>query len=417
MSYYYGWKPYVPVAQRRRKAQKEMERLRKRGDDIQPVEIVGRKIAATFWGKAWCDHMETQGDYANRLPRGRTYVRNGSVCHLAIARGRIKAKVSGSEIYNVSVSIDVLSGSRWQRVQQQCQGRIGSLMELLTGKISAGVMEVVTDRNQGLFPSPKEIKLSCDCPDYATMCKHAAAVLYGVGARLDHQPELLFLLRGVDHLELIAPADEAVSAATNRGGSRRQVAADDLGAVFGIDLEADDTQTKPAARKTKRKATTARKPGKRAKSSNQPAATSSATSGADVATDSTAAKKTSNKAAAKKKTPKKRMAKKRAAKKRAAKKKAAKKKTAKRSTLKKQSADKQPTINEKATKKSTVAKKNRVAKRKTTAKKKTAAKQQSGILAADTAGAGTQTATATRAAKKKAGKKKTVQWTGNRKAK
>ncbi len=364
MSYYYGWKPYVPVAQRRRKAQKEMERLRKRGDDIQPVEIAGRKIAATFWGKAWCDHMETQGDYANRLPRGRTYVRNGSVCHLAIARGRIKAKVSGSDIYNVTVSIDVLPGSRWQRVQQQCQGRIGSLMELLTGKISAGVMEVVTDPKQGLFPSPKEIKLSCDCPDYATMCKHAAAVLYGVGARLDHQPELLFLLRGVDHLELIAPADEAVSAATSRGGSRRQVAADDLGAVFGIDLEPEAQPQEAAAVKgTKRKKASAKKSVPRAqKKKSKPAAakqnrtkTTSKTTEIDTPPSQaankkkpakrkvvkTAAKKSNDKAAPKKAAAKISAAASRTKQqaagvtKRAAKKKAGKKKTVQRATFRK----------------------------------------------------------------------------------
>lgn len=235
---YFGWKPYVSVAQRRQKALKEMNRLRKSGRDIQPIEIAGRKIATTYWGQAWCGHFEALGDYANRLRRGRTYVRNGSVCHLAIAKGEVVAKVSGSEIYNVIVKINVLAPKKWEQVQQACAGQIGSLLELLQGNISSSVMQVVTDRATGLFPLPAEIKYSCDCPDWAGMCKHIAAVLYGVGARLDHQPELLFTLRGVNHLDLItASADEAITKATSKG-SRRQVAAADLGDVFGIELDA-----------------------------------------------------------------------------------------------------------------------------------------------------------------------------------
>ncbi len=257
MAYYYEWEPYVPVAARRRQAQNKLAQMRKQGIDVQPVEIEGRKIAHTFWGRAWCDHMESLGDFANRLPRGRTYVRNGSVCHLAVGRGQIKAIVSGSELYNVVVKIGTVRKAKWNRVKQQCSGHIGSLLELLEGRISEGVMEVVTDRDSGLFPLPKEIEFACDCPDYATMCKHIAAVLYGVGARLDRQPESLFLLRGVDHGELItASADDAVAEATARGGSLRRVAAADLSDVFGIELEgsppAEERETN-TTRKTTRK--------------------------------------------------------------------------------------------------------------------------------------------------------------------
>ena len=194
-----------------------MESLRKRGVDIQPVEIEGRKIAKTFWGEAWCDHLESFSDFENRLPRGRTYVRNGSVCHLAIAKGKIEAKVSGSEIYNLRIQIKTLPAKKWKAVKRRCAGQIGSLLELLQGNLSDHVMEVVTDRKEGLFPLPGEISFDCDCPDWAVMCKHVAAVLYGVGARLDEKPELLFTLRGVNHEELIdADAEAAVSAATTQ---------------------------------------------------------------------------------------------------------------------------------------------------------------------------------------------------------
>jgi uncharacterized Zn finger protein len=214
-----------------------MDSLRKKGVDIQPVVIEGRKIAQTFWGEAWCDHLESFSDYANRLPRGRTYVRNGSVCHLEINQGEILAKVAGSELYNLRIQIKTLPAKKWSAIKERCAGQVGSLLELLQGRLSGHVMQVVTDRNDGLFPAPAEISLKCDCPDWAVMCKHVAAVLYGVGARLDQQPELLFKLRGVDHEELIAAdAVAAVSAATSRGTSKR-LSGGELSDVFGIDLD------------------------------------------------------------------------------------------------------------------------------------------------------------------------------------
>jgi len=236
---YGGWPRYVPVAERRQKAKRKMESLRKKGVDVQPVEIEGRKIARTFWGESWCEHLESFSDFENRLPRGRSYVRNGSVCHLAVAEGRVEAKVSGSELYNVTVTIKPLAKKKWGAIKGRCSGRIGSLLELLQGRLSDEVMGVVTDRQEGLFPLPGEMAFRCSCPDWAVMCKHVAAVLYGVGARLDASPELLFKLRGVDHDELIeTDAEQAVADATSRGTSKR-LAADDVSEVFGIELDAD----------------------------------------------------------------------------------------------------------------------------------------------------------------------------------
>ena len=259
---WYQWAPYVPVAERRRRAKRKMESLRKKGIDIQPIEIEGRKIAKTFWGEAWCDHLESFSDFENRLPRGRTYVRNGSVCHLAMAKGKIEAKVSGSEIYNLRIRIKTLPAKKWNTLKQRCAGQIGSLLELLRGKLSDNVMEVVTDRKNGLFPLPGEISFDCDCPDWAVMCKHVAAVLYGAGARLDEKPELLFKLRGVKHEELIdTDADVAVSAATTSGKSKR-LAAGDLSDVFGIDIDAGNSEESPRA--TSKKKAKKKAPAKRA---------------------------------------------------------------------------------------------------------------------------------------------------------
>jgi len=255
------------VAERRRKAKAKMQKLSKKGLDVQPIEIQGRKIAKSFWGIAWNDHLESFGDYANRIPRGRTYVRNGSVCHLEIQKGKVEACVSGSSIYKVSISIDSLAKKKWTSVKSKCAGQVGSMLELLQGKLSSSVMKVVTDKTSGLFPAPKEIDLNCDCPDGAYMCKHIAAVLYGVGARLDEQPELLFKLRNVDHEELIS-ADVDLTTKPSKG-SRRRIADDSLADVFGIDISTTETPapkkkttkktTKKTAKKTSSKKTASKK--------------------------------------------------------------------------------------------------------------------------------------------------------------
>ena len=239
MSWGWGFKPYVSVATRRAQAIKEMERLRKKGLMVQPVNIEGRKIASTFWGQAWCTHLEKFSDYESRLPRGRTYVRNGSVCHLEIQQGNIVAKVQGSELYDVEIGIKHLSAAKWKSLKERCGGRVGSLLELLQGKFSTEVMTVVTDAENGLFPLPVEIDLDCSCPDWADMCKHVAAVLYGVGARLDAQPELLFRLRAVDHTELVG-ADAAAAIVSNATPTGHRVLDEgSLSDVFGIDLAPD----------------------------------------------------------------------------------------------------------------------------------------------------------------------------------
>ncbi len=231
----WGWPPYVPVAERRARALKQAEKLRKKGQPLAPVVIAGRTIAATFWGNAWCENLERYGDYENRIPRGRTYVRNGSVVDLKIGTARVDALVSGSHLYSVAIEIRSLKAEVWRGVKGACTGRIGSLLELLQGKLSREVMEIVTRPRSGLFPEPAEISFRCSCPDWASMCKHVAAVLYGVGARLDREPELLFCLRGVDHRELIAAPGAADLAASP--GMRDMIAEEDLAGIFGIEID------------------------------------------------------------------------------------------------------------------------------------------------------------------------------------
>jgi uncharacterized Zn finger protein len=232
----YGWRPYVTVGERRRKAAREMEKLKKKGHPVSPVVIEGRTIAKTFWGKAWCDNLERYGDFANRLPRGRTYVRNGSVVDLQIEGGEVKAYVSGSEIYQVVVKVTPVSKKRWQSICTDCAGAIDSLVELLQGRFSKGVMERLCSQGSGLFPSPQEVKLSCSCPDWASMCKHVAAALYGIGARLDQQPQLLFKLHKVDEKELIAKAGKGLPLGGKALTPEKALGGEDLSAIFGLEM-------------------------------------------------------------------------------------------------------------------------------------------------------------------------------------
>lgn len=252
-------KPYVPVAQRREKARQEIRSLLKKGQVPQPIAIEGRAMAASFWGKAWCTHFESFSDYSNRLPRGKTYARNGSIVHLDISSGRIDAVVSGSSLYKISVVIAPLPRERWKAIVQKAAGGIGSIIELLRGEFSNEIMGIVTDPADGLFPKSGEIKLDCSCPDWAEMCKHLAAVLYGVGNRLDSRPDLLFLLRGVDPQELIS-TDIALPSVSE---SAHAIPDNALAGLFGITLDLETpanrakpkcTAASPPARKAKGKA-------------------------------------------------------------------------------------------------------------------------------------------------------------------
>lgn len=245
---YGGWGSYVSAAEKRARGAREVARLSKAGRVTAPVVLEGRKIAHTFWGQAWCENLESYGDYANRLPRGRTYVRNGSVLDLQVEPGKVTALVSGSELYEVEVTIRPLERPAWTAIARECSGKIDSVIELLAGRLSRGVMELVSRRGSGLFPSPKEITLSCSCPDHASLCKHVAAALYGIGARLDEKPELLFTLRKVDATDLVDGVD-AGGALGKKAAKERVLSGRDLSSVFGIELDGGDAPVAPTPAK------------------------------------------------------------------------------------------------------------------------------------------------------------------------
>jgi uncharacterized Zn finger protein len=239
---YYEWHAYVPVAEKRRQAERKLAKLKKQGRSVAPVRIEGRTIAESFWGRSWCVNLERYSDYENRLPRGRTYVRNGSVIDLQITKGEIAAMVAGSELYQIKIAIAPVTRARWKSICRDCTGTIDSLVELLQGRLAKGVMDRVCREGDGLFPSPTEIKLSCSCPDWADMCKHVAAVLYGVGARLDEKPQLLFVLRDVDESELLASAGQDSSLTRAAPGAAKVLDESDVAALFGLEM-AETTPT------------------------------------------------------------------------------------------------------------------------------------------------------------------------------
>lgn len=237
MSYFgIGWGDYVSVVEKRRRAEREVAKLKKQGRSIAPVKIEGRTIAKSFWGQSWCRNLEHYSDFASRLPRGRSYVRNGSVVDLQIGKGEVTAIVSGSKLYRIKIAIAPVAAHRWRAICRDCAGTIDSLVELLQGRLAKSVMDRVCHKGDGLFPAPNEIKLSCSCLDWADMCKHVAAALYGVGARLDDKPRLLFVLRGVDENELLTGAGQQFPLKRTAPGAAKLLDHGDVAALFGLEM-------------------------------------------------------------------------------------------------------------------------------------------------------------------------------------
>jgi uncharacterized Zn finger protein len=259
----YGFYPrYVTVGEKRAKAKKKLEQMKKKHPDIHPVLLEGRTIARTWWAKSWNYNLERYADYSNRIGRGRTYVRHGAVLDLRIDAGRVESLVQGSRSkpYSVNIGIKPLNKKIRRDIQAACEGKLDSLQALLAGEFPEALREIFMARDRGLFPSPKEIEFRCSCPDWAYMCKHVAATLYGIGARLDEEPALFFKLRQVEMKNLIARAvkDKTHKLLRKAGKkSKRVIAESDLAGVFGIEMDEHvafnkKSKSSPSASKRKR---------------------------------------------------------------------------------------------------------------------------------------------------------------------
>jgi uncharacterized Zn finger protein len=244
---FWGFPRYVSKAEKQAKAAKKLEQLKKKRD-VRPVILQGSAIARTWWGKSWNQNLERYADYSNRIGRGRSYVRHGAVLDLQISDGEIKALVQGSRTkpYEILIKIVKLNKNTWKQISSSCSGKLDSISELLAGDFPKELGELFLQRDAGLFPAPKEIAFECSCPDWASMCKHVAATLYGVGARLDEDAKLFFTLRGVDTADLISrtvskKAESLLEKASKR--SSRIINDADLSALFGIELINSDMAT------------------------------------------------------------------------------------------------------------------------------------------------------------------------------
>ena len=236
---YYGYKKYESAAEKKAKSKRALEKLMKKNPDVEPVIIDGRALAKNWWGKAWNLNLEGYADYRNRISRGKSYVRNNAVLDLKISRGKVTGKVKGSRAkpYFVEIEIDALDSVKWDRVTELCNHRIDSLEQLLEGKFPKELEVLFTDRNYGMFPSPSEIHFDCSCPDWAHMCKHVAAVLYGIGSRLDKDPMLFFTLRDLDFRSLIKKKmEKKIECMLENAGktSNREIAEKDISDIFGL---------------------------------------------------------------------------------------------------------------------------------------------------------------------------------------
>jgi len=239
---FYGFGKYVSVGEKRAKAEKKLKQLKKKNPDIRPIIVEGQALAKTWWGKAWNKNLERYADYSNRIGRGRSYVRHRAVLDLQITPGRVDALVmgSGSKPYSVTVTIKPIPTSNWSTVKQNCRGKLDSLQKLIGGKFPKELENIFTQEKNGLFPVPTEINFDCSCPDWADMCKHVAATLYGIGARLDEDPSLFFVLRKVDVNDLISQTvkeskKELLGKAVKKS-SRILQEDSGLSDIFGIDL-------------------------------------------------------------------------------------------------------------------------------------------------------------------------------------
>jgi uncharacterized Zn finger protein len=236
-----SWYEYEDGRDRRAALNEALQRRRESGEAFEPLQAPrgSAKLVRSFWGQAWCRHLESYQDYESRLPRGRSYLRQGNVYNLAIEPGSVTAQVAGSSLYDVEVTILTMAEPEWNDLQAACAGQVGSLLDLLAGKLGDGVLRVVTDPDRGLFPTPRQIRFSCNCPDWANVCKHVAAVLYGVAVKFDSDPALFFRLRGVDPMEIISAGAQTALGGAPSGGLELEDA--DLSALFGIDLAEPST--------------------------------------------------------------------------------------------------------------------------------------------------------------------------------
>lgn len=221
----------------KKRSAESIRREKGKGSALEPVCVTGRTIAKNWWGQAWCSNLEQYADYASRLDRGKRYIRTGAVLDLKIETGKIRAKVQGTRKtpYKIEIRISPLSEEKCQEIIKKCSRKIENLENLLSGTFPEELKELFQGNN-GLFPEPKEISFNCSCPDWALLCKHVAAALYGVGVRLDNNPALFFQLRGInmDHFIDVTLANKVETMLENAGNFSSRIIEGNVDSLFGV---------------------------------------------------------------------------------------------------------------------------------------------------------------------------------------
>lgn len=203
---FYGYFDTPSVAELRQMAKDSLAKNK----DYDPVIFEGNsrsKICKSWWGDAWCRNLDRYADWDNRIDRGRSYLRNGTVIDLKMNGGEIYAKVQGSREtpYTVKITIDPINEKKSRKIEKQAAGKIQNIEALLTGTFPESLKEDFFQEGM-LFPSLKEIHFNCSCPDWASLCKHVAATLFGVGVRLDTDPKIFFQMRGINIEDFVEKA-------------------------------------------------------------------------------------------------------------------------------------------------------------------------------------------------------------------
>lgn len=237
-----SWSSREQAEEARARLAREIARRRAEGEPLTAVTAPkSGHLCAQFWGRAWCRHLQDMTAYEGRLAPGRTCLRQGRVHDLTIHPGEVRAIVADQTLHTTRLHIRPLEAETWNRLQQAAAASGPSLLDLLSGRLGEDLLRLLCDPETGLFPRADEIRFDCDCTDDAEPCKHAAAVFYAVGLELDARPEALFLLRGADPTVLLAEA--AREAGASLQAAANDLAANNLGALFGIDLDDGRTPT------------------------------------------------------------------------------------------------------------------------------------------------------------------------------
>ena len=227
----------MSVEELQRKAQESVKSAKNKGKEMHPIIVEGRQIAKSWWGMAWCKNIEQYADYASRIERGKRYVRSGAVVDLQIVKGTVKARVQGTRKtpYKVEINISPLKEEVCEDIIEKCSSQIQNLQELVNGQFPESLKEIFLSEN-GLFPSQREISFNCSCPDWALMCKHVAAALYGIGARFDEDPMLFFKLRSIDVDKFIDITlnDRVESMIANADKPSDRIITENVSELFGI---------------------------------------------------------------------------------------------------------------------------------------------------------------------------------------